>query len=110
MTRDLEAILVQIPAQSLASLPHNHDLRVLFQRILILAEDSADRNRTPLMISQKVVQLLYKTQTQLGREIYAAILHQLCELFEDVEKEAIEWLLYAEDEVGGTLDTLCNCH
>lgn len=50
-------------------------------------------------MSQKVVQLLYKTTSQLGREIYVAILDQLCHSFEDVAKEAITWLIYSEDEV-----------
>lgn len=50
-------------------------------------------------MSQKIVQLLYKTPSQLGREIYVALLDQLCHSFEDVAKEAITWLVYAEDEV-----------
>lgn len=99
LTRDLEAVVVQVPAQSLSVLPPTHDIRVLFQRILSLADDAADRERTPLMISQKIVQMLYKTNSQLGREIYVAILDQLCHAFDEVAKEAITWLLYAEDEV-----------
>ena len=58
-----------------------------------------DRRQTPLAMSQKVVQLLYKTTSQLGREIYVAILDQFCHSFEDVAKEAITWLFYSEDEV-----------
>ena len=50
-------------------------------------------------MSQKIVQLLYKTPSQLGREIYAALLDQLCHTFDDVAKEAITWLIYAEDDV-----------
>ncbi|TFK25059.1 CCR4-Not complex component [Coprinopsis marcescibilis] len=98
LTRDLEAVVVQIPTQSLAALPANHDIRVLVSRVLMLAEEAADRERSPLMISQKIVQLLYKTTSQLGREVYIAILDQLCQVFEEVAKEAITWLLYAEDE------------
>jgi hypothetical protein len=51
------------------------------------------------LMSQKIVQLLYKTPSQLGREVYVALLDQLCQSFEEVAKEAITWLLYAEDEV-----------
>jgi CCR4-NOT transcription complex subunit 1 len=50
-------------------------------------------------MSQKIVQLLYKTTSPLGREVYVAILDQLYHNFENVAKEAITWLLYAEDEV-----------
>ncbi|KAH9483822.1 CCR4-NOT transcription complex subunit 1 [Psilocybe cubensis] len=98
LTRDLEAVMLQYPNQSLANLPPNHDIRHLVRQIMLLAEDSANREPTPLMMSQKIVQLLYKTNSPLGREVYVALLDQLCRMFEDVAKEAITWLLYAEDE------------
>lgn len=99
MVKDLEALLLQLPIQSLAALPPNHDVRQLVRQVLFLANESVDRHRTPLLMSQKIVQLLYKTPSQLGREIYVALLDQLCHSFEDVAKEAITWLIYAEDDV-----------
>jgi CCR4-NOT transcription complex subunit 1 len=96
--RDLEAVMVQLPIQSLAALPPNHDIRHLVRQILFLATESSDRHRTPLLMSQKIVQLLYKTPSQLGRDVYVALLDQLCHAFEEVAKEAITWLLYAEDD------------
>lgn len=60
-------------------------------------------------MSQKIVQLLYKTSSQLGREIYVALLDQLCHSFEEVAKEAITWLLYAEDEVCNSSNLTCAC-
>ncbi|CCM03832.1 uncharacterized protein FIBRA_05981 [Fibroporia radiculosa] len=98
LVKELEALLVQLPIQSLAMLPPSHDVRSLVRQILFLANDSMDRHRTPLLMSQKIVQLLYKTSSQLGREIYVALLDELCHSFEDVAKEAITWLIYAEDE------------
>ncbi|KAF8644127.1 hypothetical protein AX16_008656 [Volvariella volvacea WC 439] len=98
LTRDLEAVMLQLPVQSLVALPATHDVRHLVRQILFLAAEASDRHRTPLMMSQKIVQLLYKTPSPLGREVYAALLDQLCQTFEDVAKEAITWLLYAEDE------------
>jgi CCR4-NOT transcription complex subunit 1 len=47
-------------------------------------------------MSQKIVQLLYKITSALGREVYVALLDHS---FEDVANEAITWLLYADDEV-----------
>ncbi|KAI6043010.1 Not1-domain-containing protein [Pisolithus marmoratus] len=96
--RDLESLIVQLPIPSLSALPSNHDIRHLLRQVLYIAAESADRHRTPLLMSQKIVQLLYKTSSQLGREIYVTLLDQLCHAFEDVAKEAITWLLYAEDE------------
>ncbi|TFK67891.1 Not1-domain-containing protein [Pluteus cervinus] len=98
LTRDLESLMLQLPVQSLVSLPSNHDVRHLIRQIIFLAAESIERQRTPLMMSQKIVQLLYKTPSNLGREVYVALLDQLCQSFEDVAKEAITWLLYAEDE------------
>ncbi|OCH95284.1 Not1-domain-containing protein [Obba rivulosa] len=96
--KDVDAMVQQLPVQSLAALPPNHDIRHLVREILFVAADSVDRHRTPLLISQKIVQLLFKTPSQLGREIYVALLDQLCQTFDDVAKEAITWLIYAEDE------------
>ncbi|KAJ3762971.1 Not1-domain-containing protein [Lentinula raphanica] len=96
-TRDLEALFAQLPATPLAALPPNHDVRYIIRNILNAA-NMGDRQRTPLQMSQKIVQLLYKTSSSLGREVYVALLQQLCNAFEDVAKEAITWLLYAEDE------------
>lgn len=97
--KEIEAVIVQLPVQSLAALPPNHDVRQLLRQILFLASEAVERQRTPLAMSQKIVQLLYKTPSQLGREVYVALLDQLCHSFEDVAKEAITWLIYAEDEV-----------
>ena len=100
LTRDLEAVMTQMPTQSHeASLPPNHDIRHIVAQILTLATEAVDRQRTPLMMSQKIVQLLYKTPSQLARDVYVALLGRLCRQFEDVEREALTWLLYAEDEV-----------
>lgn len=99
LVKDLESVLPQLPVQTLAALPPSHDIRQLLREFLFLAASSADRQRTPLLMSQKIVQLLYKTNMQLAREIYVALLDQLCQSFEEVAKEAINWLIYAEDEV-----------
>lgn len=98
LTRDLEAIMAQLPTQSLTTLPPSHDVRHLVRQIIFLAVEAADRQHTPLMMSQAIVRKLYNTPSQLGREVYVALLEQLCHSFEDVAKEAIEWLLYANDE------------
>jgi len=100
LTRDLEAIMLQLPVQSLTTLPPSHEVRHLVRQIIYLAVEAADRQHTPLMMSQAIVRKLYNIPSQLGREVYIALLEQLCHSFEDVAKEAIEWLLYSDDEVG----------
>ena len=95
---ETESLIVQLRIPSLSALPSNHDIRHLLRQVLCTATESVDRHRTPLLMSQKVVQFLYKTSSQFGREIYVMLLDQLCRAFEDVAKEAITWLLYAKDE------------
>ncbi|KIM66103.1 hypothetical protein SCLCIDRAFT_1155375 [Scleroderma citrinum Foug A] len=96
--RDLESLIIQLHIPSLSALPSNHDIRHLLRQVLYTTAESVDRHHTPLLMSQKIVQLLYKTSSQLGREIYVTLLDQLCCTFEDVAKEAITWLLYTKDE------------
>jgi CCR4-NOT transcription complex subunit 1 len=84
---------------SLAALPSNHEVRHIVRQILSLTGESGDRQRVPLAIAQKIVQLLYKTPSQLGREIYVALLDQICQSFDEVAKEVIPWLIESTDEV-----------
>ena len=80
-------------------MPPNHEIRALLRQMLLISLQSPDRAKTPVLLSQRIVQFLYKTTTVLGREIYVALLEQLCNYFENVAKEAIPWLIYSEDEV-----------
>lgn len=89
-----------MPASALSTPSSTPDLRIPVRQILFIAAESTDRVRTPLLISQKIVQLLYKTNVQLARDIYVMLLDQLCHAFDEVAKEAITWLIYADDEVG----------
>lgn len=100
LVQKLEAMLSETPYTSLALVPPTHEIRNVVHRILALGIESGDRLRVPLVMSQKIVQHLYKTSSQLGREIYVALLDQLCQSFEEVAKEAINWLICADDEVG----------
>lgn len=108
MTRDIDSLVVQLSIQSLAALAPNNDVRHLIRQVLITASQAADTHRTPLLMSQKIVQLLYKTPSQLGREVFVALLDNLCQNFEEVAKEALTWLQYADDEVCALVSFLCN--
>jgi CCR4-NOT transcription complex subunit 1 len=99
LVKELEAVLEQLPIDSLTALPANHEVRQLVRQMLYLATESNEQSHTALTLSQKIVQCLYRTQSQLGREIYVALLQQLCEMFRDVRQEAIPWLAEAEDDV-----------
>lgn len=79
-------------------LPPNSDVRYLVRQVAILSSHLAERARTPVLMSQKIVQLLYKATNQLGREVYVILLQQLCDLYEEVRNEAINWLLFSDDD------------
>lgn len=100
----LEKAMGAEDATSLSALSVQHDIRGAIQTVLMLAGTAPNREATTLAISQKVVQLLYKTTAQLGREVYVAMLQQLCELSRKVDKEVKQWLVYAEDSVSGQND------
>jgi CCR4-NOT transcription complex subunit 1 len=89
-----------MPPISLIALPKNHDVQHIVRQMLALAPSSGDRQRIPLNMSQKVAQLLYKTPSSLGREIYVAVLEHMCQMFEEVANEVIPWLVESQDEVG----------
>ncbi|KZV94078.1 Not1-domain-containing protein [Exidia glandulosa HHB12029] len=96
---EVDAVLNQAPAQQTFSmLPQNHPLRTYGRQIESLAAQLAKSEETLLNFSQRVVHALFKVQTQLGRDFYAAMLERLCRTSEKVAQEALLWLLYAEDE------------
>ena len=86
-------------ATSLAQLPTNHDIVTVLAQVPMLAIRSANVDETALACSQKVVQLLYRSENDISREAYATLLERLCALSEKVLREVVAWLIYAEDEV-----------
>jgi CCR4-NOT transcription complex subunit 1 len=96
--RELEAIVAQHPPLSLSAMPSNSEIRHIVRNMATLSM-VGDRAAIPLLLSQKATQLLYKTQSSLGRELFAALLTQLCEQYEDVRREVITWLVESPDEV-----------
>jgi len=105
LVSEIEKFLAQATVQSLSALPNEHDIRSLIRGVVIVANQSANREGTTLTISQKVVQLLYKTTSPLGREVYVLMLQQLCDLSRKIDKEVKQWLIYAEDSVSALSST-----
>ena len=86
--------------------PSTSAIENFIRQVLLTAGRSVDREETALAFSQRTVLHLFKTNIQLGRELYVLLLQKLCETWPKVAKEAIDWLLYAEDEVCLVLDQL----
>lgn len=99
MAAELERFFSEVgETQSLATLPSNHFVRQISPHLTELVLHSVQRDETVLLIAQKTVQLLYKAQTHLAREVWVAVLEHLCEQSPRVAKEVTAWLVYAEDE------------
>ncbi|KAI8346449.1 CCR4-Not complex component, Not1-domain-containing protein [Mortierella sp. GBAus27b] len=95
---ELDKLISLSPSMPLAALPPNHDVKALARLVPLIPAQSFNPDEMALTFSQKIVQLLYKTDQVLSRDVYAALLEQLCALSSKVAKEVTEWLIYAEDE------------
>ena len=86
------------PDAGLTELSQDHEIRHALRLIPMVAAQSASRDETALAFSQKVVQLLFKIESKLGREVYVVLLDRLCEISLKAAREVTAWLIYAEDE------------
>ncbi|WFD05251.1 CCR4-NOT core subunit cdc39 [Malassezia vespertilionis] len=99
MASKLEQFFAEVgETQTLATLPSIHFVRQVSPHLTELVNVAAPRDEAILVIAQKVVQLLYRAQTSLAREVWVAVLEQLCEQSLKVAKEVTAWLNFAEDE------------
>ncbi|KAI1315509.1 hypothetical protein EDD11_000690 [Mortierella claussenii] len=95
---ELDKLISLSPSMPLAALPPNHEVKMLARLVPLIPAQSFSPDEMALTFSQKIVQLLYKTDQILSRDVYAVLLEQLCALSSKVAKEVTEWLIYADDE------------
>lgn len=99
MAAELEMLLADAgDSITLATLPSGHLVNQVAPHVARLVAQGAPRDETVLLLAQKAVQLLYRAQTMLAREVWVLVLEQLCELSLKVAREVTAWLVYAEDE------------
>lgn len=99
MAAELDVLLTDAgEMHTLATLPAGHLVTQVAPHVARLVSQGAPRDDTVLLLAQKAVQLLYRAQTTLAREVWVLVLEQLCELSLKVAKEVTAWLVYAEDE------------
>lgn len=95
--KELNVAVEQQSATSLTQLTEG-DILTVMDQLPILPERSAEPNEAALMCSQKVVQVMYQSQTDLEREVYATLLQRLLNLSEKASKQVKNWLVFSEDE------------
>ena len=91
-------MVIQNPSASLSSFTSNNELRALLRQILVVVLHAYTRDEVALLFSQKVVQIMYKTDSSLFREISVILLDKLCEISAKVAKEVTTWITYTDDE------------
>ncbi|KAI8372978.1 CCR4-Not complex component, Not1-domain-containing protein [Radiomyces spectabilis] len=95
---ELKKLASQTNVASLSALPPLHDIRVIIRQIPLLAMSSFDKVEAARTFAQKVVQLLYKSETQLSIEMYVVLLERLCDVSPNVGTLVTSWLTHADDE------------
>ncbi|KAF9430928.1 hypothetical protein BGZ94_002057 [Podila epigama] len=95
---ELDKLASLSPSVPWAALPPSHEIKMFARLVPLIPAQSFNPDEMALTFSQKIVQLLYKTDQVLSRDIYAVLLEQLCALSSKVAKEVTEWLIYADDD------------
>lgn len=95
---ELETLARQTNAPNFASLPPLHDIRMVMRQVPMLALANLDKVDAARTFAQKVVSLVYKSETQLMREMYVVLLEQLCEISVNIRSLVLYWLNYVDDE------------
>ncbi|KAI9490122.1 CCR4-Not complex component, Not1-domain-containing protein [Zychaea mexicana] len=95
---ELEKLASHANVSSFAALPPMHDIRMIIRQVPMLALSSFDKVEAARAFAQKVVSVLYKSETQLAREMYVVVLERLCEVSPNVGTLVTYWLTHVDDE------------
>ena len=98
MLIELDRLLKQSGNLPFSLLPPHHDIILVMRQIPLLINQSAQPTLLRLVV-EKVFFQLYQSSTGLSIEVYCRFLQTLLELSPVISKEALNWILYSEDEV-----------
>ncbi|KAE8198560.1 hypothetical protein CF336_g141 [Tilletia laevis] len=98
VVNELDRQMAQMRQENVTTIGPEHDIRVLVRQVSVLVNQSSQRDDSALAFSQKIVQLIYKSESDLAREVYIILLEQLFEMSLKVVKEVTAWLVHADDE------------
>eukprot|EP00158_Paraphelidium_tribonemae_P009756 Partr_v1_DN28952_c0_g1_i2_m25897 putative ccr4-Not transcription complex len=95
---ELEKSIRENSKAIVADLPSNHEIILLVRQINLMISQFANRDEVALWFAQTLVDLLYKTDSAFGMEIYIILLERISELSRRVARECLVWLLFSDDE------------
>lgn len=99
MLLELDRLIRQSGINAISQLPPNHDICLLIRQIPLLVSQSPSPLQTMITFVEKVVLMLYQSTSAFALEVYTMFLQSLFEISGEVTKEALSWLIYADDEV-----------
>ncbi|KAI9469065.1 MAG: hypothetical protein EXX96DRAFT_612727 [Benjaminiella poitrasii] len=89
---ELEKLFSMTNITSFDVLPAHHDIFALANQIPYLTMSSFDVTEIAKIFGQKLIHLAFKTETQLGKETYYAILEGLCNISPNIRKLITSWM------------------
>ncbi|GAA5991806.1 hypothetical protein JCM11641_001763 [Rhodosporidiobolus odoratus] len=95
---ELDAAFAAEDATTLAAVGQDSDVRRIVHEIPAIVESCSAKDEVTMACSQKVVQLLYRSDSTLAHDAFIQLTERLCAISAKVAKEVISWLVMAEDE------------
>ncbi|KAI7871343.1 CCR4-Not complex component, Not1-domain-containing protein [Spinellus fusiger] len=95
---ELNRQIQQSTIPNCAQLPPNHAICLLIRQMPVMMSQSTNPLKTVILFSERVIAMLYQSVTTFALEIYTAFLQSLFDLSGEAAKEALAWLVYADDE------------
>jgi CCR4-NOT transcription complex subunit 1 len=99
MLLEMDRMLRQTDVASITMLPPNHSLFLLIRQTPEMISQNATPLPSVMKFVEKVVYMLYESQTAFHREFYVVFLQTLLNISPEVANEALAWLLYSDDHV-----------
>lgn len=95
----IEALVGTVGAVAVSKLPPNHELRAQMKQIILLASSSpVHRDELCLLMSQRLMQGLYRTDSVLLVDMIILLLLKIFEFSSKAAKEVTSWVIFSTDE------------
>lgn len=100
MVTQIETLVLNCPnCNAVSKLAPTHEIRSLMKQIIILASSSpVHRDELCLLMSQRLMQGLYKTESILLIDVIILLLLKIFEFSSKAAKEVTSWVIFSTDE------------
>ena len=95
---EIDQVLRENAGKSLESLDASHPVKNSVQKLFWLISQSANPDETCLLFAERIVGMLYATNSSLAREVFVLVLRRFFDLSKTLPRELKDWFLYSEDD------------